>query len=176
MTDERRQTGFLARAGQAGQFVENTALVVVLTAMIALAAAQIFLRNFMNSGFAWGDEALRLMVLWVAMLGAVAASRENRHIAIDALSRILPDGPKVWADVVVRGFTSGVSFVLAWYSWVFVAGSREFEDTLMGDLPAWWFQAILPVAFFLIGYRYAIWCLRSLRDIVAGSRSNTGGA
>lgn len=168
MTDEDRQTGFLARADRAGQILENAALVAVLTAMILLAAAQIVLRNFMDSGFAWGDEALRLMVLWVAMLGAVAASRENRHISIDALSRILPGGPKAWADVIVRAFTAGVSFVLAWYSWVFVAESREFEDTLLGDLPAWWFQAILPVAFFLIGYRYAIWCLRALRDIATG--------
>ena len=30
------------------------------------------------SGVAWGDEALRLMVLWVTMLGAVAATRERQ--------------------------------------------------------------------------------------------------
>ena len=175
MSDDGRQTGFLARADRAGQFVENAALVAVLTAMIILAAAQIVLRNFMDSGFAWGDEALRLMVLWVAMLGAVAASRENRHIAIDALSRLMPEGFRPWVDVIVRAFTAAVSLVLAWYSWEFVAQSREFEDTLLDNLPAWWFQAILPVGFFLIGYRYAIWCLRAVRDIVAKITGTTAG-
>lgn len=173
MTDEAPQRGVLARADRAGQFIENAALVAVLSAMILLAVTQIFLRNFMASGFAWGDEALRLMVLWVTMLGAVAASRENRHLAIDALSRVLSPGPRAWADVVVRAFTAFVAFVLAWYSWEFVAESREFEDLLLGDLPAWWFQSILPVGFFLIGYRYSIWFLRGLRDLAA---TLTGGA
>ncbi|MFW2405501.1 MAG: TRAP transporter small permease [Gammaproteobacteria bacterium] len=176
MSEEVRQTGFLARADRAGQFVENTALVVILTAMILLATAQIVLRNFMDSGFAWGDEALRLMVLWVAMLGAVAASRENRHIAIDALARLMPEGFRPWVDIVIRAFTAAVSLTLAWYSWEFVADSREFEDTLLNDLPAWWFQVILPVGFFLIGYRYAIWALRALRDIIAKIKGNAGAA
>ncbi len=164
MTDERLQTGFLARAERVGQFLESAALVSVLAAMVLLATTQIVLRNFMDSGFAWGDEALRLMVLWVAMLGAVAASRENRHIAIDALSRILPQTPKAWAAVVVHAFTSAIAFTLAWYAWEFVAESREYEDLLLGDLPAWWFQSIIPVGFLLIGYRYAIWFARELVD------------
>ena len=88
MSNGARQPGILSRADQIGQSVENAALVAVLAAMILLAGAQIVLRNFFDSGFPWADEALRLMVLWVAMLGAVAAGRENRHIAIDALSRI----------------------------------------------------------------------------------------
>lgn len=174
MTDESRQPGFLARADQAGQFIENTILVVVLTAMIVLATAQIVLRNFLDSGVAWGDEALRLMVLWVAMLGAVAASRENRHIAIDVLARMLPPGPRVWAAIVVHAFTSAVALIVAWYSWEFVAESREYQDLLLDDLPAWWFQTILPVGFLLIGYRYAIWCLRAVRSLFAGQAD--GGA
>jgi len=169
VTGGSRQTGLLARADQAGQFIENAALVTVLTAMILLATAQIVLRNFLASGFAWGDEALRLMVLWVAMLGGVAASRENRHIAIDVLSRVLPPAPKAIAAIVVNAFTSGVSFILAWYSWVFVAESREYQDLLLDALPAWWFQTILPVAFLLIGYRYAIWGLRGIRELASGA-------
>ena len=165
MTEAPRQPGFLARADRAGQFVENAMLVAVLTAMILLAAAQIVLRNFLESGFSWADEALRLMVLWVAMLGAVAASRENRHIAIDVLARILPPAPRAWAAIVVHAFTSAVAFVVAWYSWEFVAESREYHDLLLDELPAWWFQAILPVGFLLIGYRYAIWCVRGVRSL-----------
>ncbi len=52
--------------------------------------------------------------------------------------------------------------------------SREFEDQLLGGLPAWWFQSILPVSFLLIGYRYAIWFLRALRNVLrhAGDGTN----
>lgn len=176
MTERHGKRGFLARADRVGQLLESAALVVVLTAMILLASVQIVLRNFLDSGFAWADEALRLMVLWVAMLGAVAASRENRHIAIDALSRALPRRMRAWTDVVVRGFTAAVSLVLAWYSWQFVADAREFDDRLLTDLPAWWFQSILPVGFALIGYRYTIWFLRGLRDAAATATTGTADA
>ena len=169
MTEDQNKSGLFALADRLGQVIENAALVGVLASMVVLASVQIFLRNFMDSGFAWGDEALRLMVLWVAMLGAVAASRENRHIAIDALLRVLPPVPKAWSQVLVYAFTSAVSLVMAWYAWEFVAESREYGDLLLEDLPAWWFQSILPVGFFLIGYRYAIWFARGLQLAFATS-------
>ena len=56
-----------------------------------LAVAQIVLREAFSTGFVWADELLKLLVLWLAMVGSVAASRDNRHIRIDALSHILPD-------------------------------------------------------------------------------------
>jgi TRAP-type C4-dicarboxylate transport system permease small subunit len=46
--------------------------------------------------------------------------------------------------------------LLAWFSLRFVRDSREFGDVLLGDLPAWWFQLILPVGFGLIAYRYGV--------------------
>ena len=132
--------------------------------MIVLASAQIVLRNVTGGGIAWGDEALRLMLLWLAMLGAVAASRENRHIAIDVLSRVLPERQRVGFAVLLHAFTAAVAATLAWYSWVFLGESLEYQDQLLGDLPAWWFQSILPVAFALMAYRYLIHTLAALRS------------
>ena len=88
-------TSWLAGADRVGRWLENSLLSIVLVSMILLASGQIGLRNLFGSGFPWADEALRLLVLWVAMLGAVAASRENRHISIDILSRVLPERPRM---------------------------------------------------------------------------------
>ena len=169
MTTPEDQPGVLGKADRIGRFIENTALVVVLAAMIFLAAAQIFMRNFLDTGLSWGDEALRLMVLWITMLGAVAAARDRRHIVIDALSRILPDGLQKWAAFIVDIFSAGVAGVLAWFSAEFVIESKEYGDVLLNDLPAWLFQLILPLGFALIAYRYGIWSLRHLRDIARGA-------
>lgn len=162
------EAGFLNKVERLGRLIENSALVIILSGMILLASVQILLRNAFGGGFAWADEALRLMVLWIAMLGAVVASREDRHISIDVLARILPDVFKRWAVALVNAFTAAVSFTLAWFSWVFVAESRLYEDQLLNDLPAWLFQSILPVAFFLIGYRYSVWCLRRVGVLLRG--------
>ena len=172
MTDTKSrasdEAGLLITVERIGRLIENLALVVILSGMILLASGQILLRNVFSGGFAWADEALRLMVLWVAMLGAVVASREDRHISIDVLARVLPDVIKRWTIALVNAFTAAVSFTLAWFSWEFVADSRMYEDHLLNDLPAWLFQSILPVAFFLIGYRYSIWFLRRARLLLSG--------
>jgi len=162
--------GFLNAVERAGRMIENSALVVILSGMILLASTQILLRNVFGGGLAWADEALRLMVLWVAMMGAVVASRDDRHISIDVLAGILPDVIKRWAEALVNAFTAAVSFTLAWFSWGFVAESRIYGDQLLNDLPAWLFQSIMPVAFFLMGYRYSIWFLRRVRILLSGKR------
>ena len=66
---------------------EDALLVFLLSAMIVLAATQILLRNFLDSGFVWIDPLLRVLVLWLGLIGATVATRNNRHIRIDLLSR-----------------------------------------------------------------------------------------
>lgn len=170
MTEQTPQTGLLQTADKLGRFVENTCLSLLLFSMVGLASSQIFLRNFTGAGFSWADEALRLMVLWVAMLGAVAAARDDRQIAIDVLSRFMPEQAKRITLAAMNLFTAFLSGVLAWYCFEFVAESREYEDVVLGDLPAWVFQSIMPAAFFLIAYRYLIWAITRIVQFVQEAR------
>jgi TRAP-type C4-dicarboxylate transport system permease small subunit len=48
---------------------EDALLVVLLSTMIVLAGTQIILRNFLDSGFVWIDPLLRVLVLWLGLLG-----------------------------------------------------------------------------------------------------------
>ena len=70
MSEKNAQRNFFERADNAGRFAETALLSVILAAMILLATYQITLRNFFAAGLPWADEALRIMVLWLAMLGA----------------------------------------------------------------------------------------------------------
>ena len=160
--------GILQRAERIGRGLENLLLAVILFAMIGLAAYQVALRNIAGSGISWADEALRLMVLWAAIVGAVAASRDNVHLRIDFLSRFLSRAGRTATALVVDLFTVIVAGILAWYSWEFVAESREFGDQIFGDLPVWPFQAVLPVGFALITYRYLVCAVIQLRTLMRG--------
>lgn len=164
MSESVAPAGADSRADRLGRLLENVLLGIVLLAMIGLAAAQVLLRGSMGSSLAWADEALRLLVLWSAMLGAVAATRDNVHLRIDLLSRFLPAVWRRAVAVFVEIFAAGVSALLAWYSWRFVAESREFGDQVLGNWPAWPFQAVLPVGFALIAYRYLLGLPRHFRD------------
>jgi TRAP-type C4-dicarboxylate transport system permease small subunit len=155
----------LLRAEAFGRWVENALLVALFAGLMVLAVTQIFLRNVMSLGLPWADGMIRIAVLWLAVLGAVAASRDRKHIAINLSQRVLPANWQRPILIVVEAFTAAVCGWLAWYSWVFVRDSRAFGDLLFGDWPAWMFQVILPVGFALIAYRYAMRMLGRLAGL-----------
>ena len=160
----------LSRLEKVGQAGEDAVLVIVLTSMILLAASQIVMRNFFNFGFIWSDEMLRMLVLYLAVAGAVAASRTDKHINIAILDRFLPDGVRLAVKIVIHLFTAVVCAVVTWYSVQFVQMSREFGDVLMGTVPAWVLQLIMPVGFGLICYRYSLFVIKELARLVRGKQ------
>lgn len=147
---ETPRYGWWERVERVGRVVETCLITTLLSGLILLASGQILLRNVFSTGFTWSDGLTRLIVLWLALIGALAASRDGRHVTMGALLRFLPAGLHRAAGVCADGFGAVVSGALAWYSLRFVADSREFGDLLLTDVPAWWLQAIMPVAFGLI--------------------------
>lgn len=146
---------WLDRADRIGRRIENALLVVGFSALALLAGAQIVLRNVFSVGIVWGDPLTRILVLWLALIGAIAASRDRKHIAIELADRILPPSLRRIVVVIRSAFAAAISAAVAWYAFSFVRESYEYGDTLL-DLPAWWFQAVMPVAFALIAYRYLL--------------------
>lgn len=162
--DGRPHRSWLMRAAAVAQALETGLLVVLLSGLILFSSAQIVLRNVFSIGLTWGDGLTRLAVLWLALLGALAASREGRHITMGAIVRWLPKRLQLAAAVIADTFAVIVSALLAWSSFDFVRDSRMYGDVLLGQVPAWWLQAIMPVAFAMIALRYLIRGVRRFGD------------
>ena len=135
---------------------EEAVITLILAAMVVIAASQILLRNLFDSGLYWADPLLRLLVLWLTMLGALLATRNNHHIRIDLLSRYLSPGWKRINEMVGLTFACLICGVLAWHSARFVHYEYLDGATLFGALPLWMGQLILPVGFALMTLRFAI--------------------
>lgn len=148
------------RTEQVARTLETWLIVLILGGLILLGAGQIVLRNVFSMGLSWGDGLSRLAVLWLGLLGAMAASRDGRHITLGALTRWLPERPRRFAGVAADLAAGAVSAALAWHAWAFVQDSREFGDVLLNDVPAWWLQAIMPVAF---GMMAVLFCVHAVR-------------
>lgn len=160
--------GLPERALAALHQVEDALLALLLLTMIVLAPTQIFLRNFFDAGISWGDPALRALVLWVGLLGALAATRGNRHITIDILSHVLPERGQAGIRALTSAFAVGICGLVAYHGLRFVSGEREFESVAFAGLPAWIIQAVIPFAFFMMAVRFAIGTTAALRDVVRG--------
>jgi TRAP-type C4-dicarboxylate transport system permease small subunit len=158
----------LDRSFRLGNHLEDILLAVLISVMVLLGATQIFSRNVLGQGVGWADEVLRLMVLWLALLGAMAASRDRRQLRIDLLSRYLKGRPKHFFDAMADLLTAVVSAVIAWYAFAFVSESRSFGDMLVGSIPAWIVQSILPLAFAVIGVRHLRAGMTSLMGLLKG--------
>ncbi len=135
---------------------EDGVLVLALVSMLTMALLQIVLRNFFDSGFLWAESFLRILVLWVAMLGAMVATRERNHISIDLLSRILP--PRLYGPLrnFAMLFSVAVCGTAAWYSVEYVTYEYQDETIAFADVPVWVCQSILPVGFAVMALRFLI--------------------
>ena len=146
----------LEKLDRAGTALETVMLVSLLTMMMLVAVGQIIMREAFGTGFVWADELVRLMVLWLAMVGSIAACRENRHIRIDALSHVFPDRVVLFIRVFVDLFAAIVCAVIATQAWRYLQIEIEYEDTVLIDTPAWIAHVIMPLAFALIAYRFFV--------------------
>lgn len=158
--------GTTQRALRFLSLAEDTVLVTLLAAMIFVAAAQILLRNFFDMGLAWGDQALRIMVLWLGLAGAVVASRDNKHINIEVLSRFLPQRARAVSQGIVALFTVAICAVIAFHAGRFVALDYRMGTMAVGNLPAWIIEVSLPVGFSLIALRYLFLTVDQLKNLL----------
>ncbi len=163
----------LQRLDRIGRFAENATLVSLLVGLMVIAVGQIVLRQFFNTGFIWADELVKLIVMWLAMVGSIAAARDNRHIRIDVLSHLLSDNAIRYVRVVVDLFAAIVCAVLAWHAWRYLQLEIEFEDTVLVDTPAWIANLIVPLAFLLVSYRFVVGAAAGLFGVrLPGRRSD----
>ena len=152
---------------------EDSLLIFLLISLIVLASGQIALRNIFEIGFVWLDPLLRVLVLWTGMIGATVASRDNKHIRIDLVSRFFPKRTRIGMQVFVGLFTAFICAVIAWYgaNWVLL----DYQDKLTGfsDVPSWMLEIIIPLAFGLIALRYLIHSVCWLEMLVHFSTQNS---
>ena len=146
---------------------EGTLTAFLLASMILLAFLQVILRNFFSTGILWVDPFLRHMVLWVGFLGASLATRQEKHINLDLVTRFMAPRGVEMVRICSNLFAGIVTGLLARAGWTFVQsemGSRE-ELFRIGltSFPGWWFETIIPAGFALMAFRFSI---RSVEHLV----------
>lgn len=154
----------VARMVRVITWAENALLILLLALMVLLAGAQIVSRNFLDVSILGADQLVRLLVLWVAFLGAVAASRDGKHIHVDAIARWLPGRVRAGVTALTDLFTLAVCLLLAWQAVRFVQSARASGEMAFAALPVWVAALILPLAFALIGLRYLLRFVHHVRQ------------
>ena len=155
--------------------LEDGLLILALLAMIGMAVLQILLRVLFHTGIVWGNELVRVLVLWLGLIGATVATRNNKHIRIDLLSKLFSRNTHRLIQSVIGQISAWTCLVIAWYGFKWI--QMDFADgvTSFAGIPAWMLEVIIPVTFALIGLRYLImsvgWAQLYLRHIKVAKRT-----
>ena len=147
--------------------LEEILLVSLVILMVSLGFLQILFRNFISVGIVWIDPLVRHLVLWIALLGASVATRENRHITIDIISGRVSPAYYSWIQGAVQLFSALVCLLLVFPAIRFVQNDYVAGKTLAFGIPLWLSQAIMPAMMLVMGARFL---LKGLKNIFPENR------
>lgn len=134
--------------------LEGSVVALLLAAMLVLSFGQILLRNVAHTGLLWIDPLLRHLLLWVGFMGAMLATRLDRHINVDAFTRLL--GGRWLRGVRAATSLSAATLCVVLSSACMAALREEAGAHTAGFLgiPVWCLQTVMPFALFVMASRF----------------------
>ena len=145
--------------------IEDYLIVLLLSLVVLVSLIQIGMRLFFNSSIIWGDEFIRITVLWIAMIASVSASRINKHLKIDLIENFISNKISHFPKIISKLFVSIVCGVVAWHSILYIHLTISSNETVMNGFPAWIAYVIVPLSFLAMSFRYFIQALNHIVKI-----------
>lgn len=136
-----------------GHRVENRLMAMGLFLMVLLPLIETLSRATGLVGLTGSTDYVRHLTLWTGLMGAMIASRDDKHLSLQAGIDFLPGKIRGATRAATSAFTGAVSGALA------LAGMRvvylEYASPvrIAGWLPQWGALVILPVGFGMIFFR-----------------------
>ena len=152
----------LRMLGSLYERLEEILLVFLAVLMVSLGFLQILFRNLISIGIVWVDPLVRHLVLWVALLGASIATRENRHISIDVLSTYLSPALRQRVQGALQLFSALICLLLVHPAIRFLQDDYQPGKFLALGIPLWLSQTIMPVIMAVLGVRFLVQGIRNI--------------
>lgn len=127
--------------------------------------ANVFARNVFLQSLYFSEEINQFLIVLVTFVGLGYASRKGRHIRMSAVYDQLGDLQKKILMILMCAVTSAVMFILAYYSYQYIAGLAD-RGTVTPALrvPLYVTYIWVPIGFIITGIQYALTIVRNLRE------------
>ncbi len=142
-------------AGRLVRRLEHGLLIAALLAAAALPLADTLARP-LGLHVPAGADYLQQLVLWLAFLGGLVATRERRHLSLSTAELFAEGSPVRRAGRVLAAAVSAATVAILAYAAVgLVLANREEGRTLMGGVRVWVLELVMPAALGLMALRFA---------------------
>lgn len=142
------------------RLVERTLLVAIFLTMVTLFFGAVVTRQIggtFASQFAWVEEAVRLMNLFLVFLALGLALERGKHVGIDTLQSRLPGTARRWLRRLIDLVGLVFSLQLAWLALAmvrFVLTTGQRSPTL--DIPMGYIYLAPVAGFLLLALRFGL--------------------
>jgi len=148
LTYQNYMINIIKRFDDALAMIEKCVVVFCFSLLVFFIVFDILSRNLFHLPSHKMFEAGPSLVLWLALLGASLALKQQRHIRMELVLRFFSRRIRLWAAVVVHLFGALVMGILLVTSFAFVQN----EIAMFGDWGR--LSAIFPIFFSVAGFRY----------------------
>ena len=112
--------------------------------------------NLIMSRIDWSEPFARLMVLWVAFLGASLLTRENRHIRIDIMGHLLSPVLNRVRELILSAGCVAICLIMISASTGYIKIEMQYSTGSFLGIPIWIYQLVIPFGFSAMCFRFFI--------------------
>ena len=146
--------------------LETGLLVAIIIFMFSLSFADMGLRTF-QSGLLWSGEVLRHLVLWICFIGASLATKYDRHVRMDILTRYVSEKWKSFFHILSSLASLILCVLLTYASYLSVLEEYSYATpSNIFNLPTWVLQVIIPIGFSFMTFRFFLELLDKTSDFI----------
>jgi TRAP-type C4-dicarboxylate transport system permease small subunit len=138
--------------------------VVLLAAVMIVVTFQVLNRFLLGIPVAWTEEAARYFFVWLSLLGAVRGVRDNAHLQVDLMVRMLPPGFQKVLNILA-GLTVAVLLWAVIESALILLPMTWTRRIATIDMPIFYLYVSIPLS-------GALMFLFTIRNMIQEMRSN----
>ena len=129
-----------------------TAFLVVV--LLCVVTAGIVYRAI-NQPLSWTDEICGFLMVWLACLGWMIATRHGTHIRIRLVQDLLPGATWRGTEVIIQVAVALIGGVVAWKSIHLMQVNSDIEAMSLPISVAWMYAPLLPAGLVTVGQAVA---------------------
>tara|TARA_Y100000588_G_C14251750_1_gene923716 strand:+ start:770 stop:2614 length:1845 start_codon:yes stop_codon:yes gene_type:complete len=163
-----KPSNLFRRIGDIFHVAEDYFATVLLALLVILPLAEIAARPFLTGGIPGAIPFVQHLTLWVGFVGAMAAARDGKLVAL-ATASFMPSGLLSSLAVGFSAFFGAmVCVILAVGAIALIGAERGLGSEIALGIPTWFAQVIIPFSFFVIAVRLVWRAGGSAARLIAG--------
>ena len=124
----------------------DLAIALPIAVLMILTNWAVFQRYGLNRPLQFVEEVSGFLLIWIVMLGAIAAERDERHLSISFITDALPGLLRRAVGLVIALISIGLALYVARLGWDLTQSVQRRATNILG-ISFYWIYISLPVGF-----------------------------